>query len=160
ALCTVTVASLVSSITTARAQYAIDFVITPYKPGIVDSWFFGINNRGQTTGYVTTLTAQGTAVQSSMIYRDGDIRALFTGSATSDFFTNTGLAINNRGDVVGMLDSQPTLFAHNGGQTPILTPGLASTSVRGLNDSGTVLLSVPSNLPTVSARFGLWDTRG
>ena len=41
---------LSSLLVPAHAQYIIDYVIRPYKPDILDSWFFGINNQGQTTG--------------------------------------------------------------------------------------------------------------
>ena len=78
----------------AADPYAIDYVIRPYNPSVLDSWFFGINDRGQSTGYVWTLDAQGALVQSPVIYRGGDVRPLASGSPGSGFLANTGLAIN------------------------------------------------------------------
>jgi hypothetical protein len=40
---------LLAPLAPVRAQYSIDYVITPYQPDILDSWFFGINDRGETT---------------------------------------------------------------------------------------------------------------
>jgi hypothetical protein len=153
--------------TVARAQqaYTIDYVITPYNASVLDSWFFGINDRGEATGYVVTRDAEGNEVQSPVIYRNGEMRLLASGNSGNLLYRNTGLAINNRGDVVATPDQvlgPPIFFAAEGEPATIVMPGVRSTTVRGLNDSGTVLVSGgrPAGAPTVSARFGLWSTSG
>lgn len=161
----------------ARADFAINFVIDPYVAGVGDSWFFGINNQGQATGYTAT-TVGGNFVQAPVIYQNGTIRNLAPAAPySSDYSANAGAAINNRGDVAGSTGGQPTYFAAGGVNTPIVlpadlfgtggpTPGesavTGSSIVRGLNDSGTVLLNVgPGNFPgpaPFSERYGLWNS--
>ena len=89
-----------------------------------------------------------------MIYRNGNIDVLARGWNGS-YFGYTGLAINNRGDVVGTLEYQPTFFAAGGGQTQIVTPGLDYISVKGLNDAGTALIQgYPGGF---AEREGFWN---
>jgi hypothetical protein len=175
ALCAITLLALAAPQTTARAQYAIDYVIQPYKPGIWDSLLFGINNHGQSTGYVTTGTLDrldpnlNNFVQNIAIYRAGDIQVLETGSMIRGLenFETTGLAINDRGDVAGTVDplnnfdTLPVFFAAGGKQIPIVTPGEDTFTVMGLNDTPKVLtLGVPSGSTTLSERYGLWNPKG
>lgn len=164
----------------ARADFgfAINFVVNPYAAGVGDSWLFGINNRGQATGYTAT-TVGGNFVQAPVIYQvNGAIQNLAPAAPYSfPLSGNAGSAINNRGDVAGSTGGQPTYFAAGGVNTPIVlpadlfgtggpTPGVSavtgSSVVRGLNDSGTVLLNVgPGNFPDpspFSERYGLWNS--
>ena len=140
----------------ANAQYAIDYLISPYKPGVVDSWLFGINNKGQSTGYTFQKDSSGVYVKTNVIYRNGDVKTLAT---TNGYFSsNVGLAINDRGDVVGNYQNNPTFFSASGGQTTIDIPNFYVIA-RGINNSGNVLIDEYPNDPTdVSERFGLWNT--
>lgn len=157
----VATAGLVGSPAPVRAQLAIDYVIAPFHPGIFDSWFFEINNRGQATGYVRTRNTLGVIEQNAVIYRDGALQVLASGSINDGLFGNTGLAINDRGEVAGTREQQPTFFAASGAPTPIVTPGLDFANVRGLNDAGRVLLNGFSpDRPDVSERLGLWSQSG
>ncbi len=164
-LCVVVAAGLVSPVTSANAQYSIDYVISPYKPALLDSWFFGINNRGQATGYALTRNEQGALVQSAVTYHRGDLQALGSGDYTN-YYANTGFAINNHGAVIGNLNNQPTLFTADHVQIPIIIPGFtvdvtsSLPGLRGINDFGTVLVNGYLGLPAdVSERYGYWNTR-
>jgi len=170
ALCTVALTALAAPQTRAHAQYSIDYVIKPYKPDILDSWFFGINNRGEATGYVAYRDGQGAFLQSPVIYRGGDYKLLAVGPG-GYYLGNTGFAINDRGEVVATVNSQPTFFDPRGRQVPMVTPGYmidtssSTPGLQGINDAGTVLVGgyTPLGLNeefTVSERHGLWNQKG
>jgi hypothetical protein len=158
--------SLLSS--SALAQYAIDYVIDPYHPEILDSWLFDINNQGTTTGYVDRVLG-GEYTKSAMKYGNGHIETLYSSTQFGGFATIAGLAINDAGDLVGLIDSEPHFFAANGTIAPIQVAdsyvgvnfGLGST---GLNDAGDVLVTVyPFDLtaiPDAYAGIGIWNQGG
>ena len=137
----------------AQAQYTIDYAIRPYQSNVYDSWFHGINNSGQTTGYTVIKNAGGQFVQNAVIYQNGNAQALAP--------RGTGLAINDRGDVAGRVAGSPTFFPSTGGQMPIVAPGFDGNTVKGLNNAGNVLVNgFSEDQPTVGERFGLWNTGG
>jgi hypothetical protein len=140
------------------SQYTIDILINPYHPEIFDSWLFGINNQGQTTGYTVTRNAANHFVQNVVTYRAGNTQTLFTG-ATGGLSTS-GLAINEGGDVVGNASDQLTFFPAGGGATPIAVPGFDFfPAVHGLNSSGSVLVNdYPSEQYNNAERFAIWNS--
>ena len=133
------------------AQYAIDILIDPYHPGIVDSWLFDINNQGQSTGYVVQRVGAA-FIHSAVTYRDGDAEVVASGGP-GGLYSLSGVAINNLGDVLGNVGFQPYLLGAGAPAVLVEVPNkyssvnVAGTLPGGLNDSGNVLISAYPNDP-------------
>ncbi len=146
----------------AAGAYSIDILIAPGHPGVVDSWLFGINASGQSTGYIVR-NAGVPVVQQGIVYQGGAVLDLPTAGPPSGFTGYAGLAVNNVGDVVGNIDFAPYFMPAGGGATLIDVPDHYVNFRGGLNDSGNALIS-PSPLDfadlTVGDSFSLWSTGG
>jgi hypothetical protein len=145
----------------AAQQYSIDIVINPYHAGVKDSWFFDINNGGQTAGYIIDGTS---AKRKPVIYRAGNVQVLGSGAGTIR-------AVNDLGEAIGDINSVPTFFAADGTPTSIVVPGkdanlfIANYPTKQINDSGNVLIGAfpqdPAEAPPGAfSGLAIWSRTG
>ena len=148
--------------------YSMDFLIAPYHPGVVDSWFFDINNQGQAAGYIVNWSGN-TFQTNAVIYSSGNSQVLAS-SNTFDFPPSVqGIAINNHGEAIAIINDQPFFFGTSGPAVPINVSGsdvfISTNLLGGLNDSGNTLIGAfPTNFPTLPpgglSGLALWNVTG
>lgn len=160
ALCASLALASLTNLAPAHAQYTIDYLISPYKSGIADSWMFDINNQGQSTGYLTVKDANGKFSQDAVIYRNGEVQTVASTPGFKFAAVTYGRAINDQGDVVGSINRTPTYFsAATGTATTIDTPGMEYNQIYGINNAGSVLVNGwDSTVPQgYTENFQIWN---
>jgi hypothetical protein len=154
--------------TAAADERSIDFIINPYHANIVDSWLFGINNQGQSTGYIVEHIVNS-FTRSAITYQNGSTQVVGLGSSGGSFGL-AGFAINNLGQVVGNVNDQ-AYFLGAGPAVPIEVPEkfvslfVAGLLPGGLNDSGNALIGAYPNDPIITptgaySGLTLWNQAG
>lgn len=152
-------------------DYSLDFLIHPYHPGVVDSWFFDINNQGQSTGYMVEWTGN-TFQTNAVIYRDGISQVLASWGGFNYPPGVQGISLNNLGEAIGINSSyEPFFFGVGGTAIPITIPDSGvfpfafGGQSGGLNDSGNFLIGFYPNDPLTLppggfAGLALWSRLG
>lgn len=151
-------------------SYSIDYLIDPYHPDVVDSWLFGINNQGESTGYTVIHPSGGPFTRAVVAYNADDSEVVATGTS-GDPFGLVGFALNNAGDIIGNVDDVPTFISAGGISTPIEVPDrfvsmfVAGLLPGGVNDTGNALVAAfpfePSAAPTGAlSGLALWNLGG
>jgi hypothetical protein len=164
------VVMLLAAEPTAAGTYAIDYLIDPYHPDVVDSWLFGINNQGASTGYTVIHPAGGPFTRAVVAYAAGNSEVVATGTS-GDPFGLVGFALNNGGDIIGNVDDVPTFISAGGVSTPIEVPDrfvslfVAGLLHGGINDTGNALVAAfplePNPAPTGAlSGLALWNPGG
>ncbi len=144
------------------AAYSIDVLIDPFHPGVFDSWLFGVNEAGISTGYVVQNTG-GAFQQQGVSYQSGVLQDLPSVGPASGSLSYTGLAINISGAVVGNIGDLLHYFPANAAPVAIDATDSFVSFRGGLNDSGNALVSAFPFDPaavTVGDSFSLWSTGG